>query len=380
MPRPRMVIAAVVALGAVATAGAGAVGVAQAHGPAPTTPSRHAEPTPVPARPAPARADRAARSTEVAPLARLSPPDVVVGLPRQIAADRLQRLRRQPGVSAVAVLDPGQLHIRGRTLHAIGVDAGEVRGFTPSLTARSDVLWQSVARGELTVTYAKSRPLRHRLGRTVTVRGSHHHLVQVRMGAFASVGLGNAQAVVDHADARLLGLHVGRRIVISAPQLSIGAVEAMVHRILGRRAQIHGARPETVDQSVMSDYARATIPSSYLALYRAAATTCAGLPWTVLAAIGAVETGHGVDTRTSSKGAVGPMQFLPSTFAAYGIDGGGDGFVDIRDPADAVYSAARYLCLSGGGRGGQALYDAIWAYNHADWYVREVLAYAVAYS
>jgi membrane-bound lytic murein transglycosylase B len=100
----------------------------------------------------------------------------------------------------------------------------------------------------------------------------------------------------------------------------------------------------------------------------------------VLAGIGAVETGHGSDVRRSPKGAVGPMQFLPSTFAVYGMDGDGDGRADVMNPADAVYSAARYLCLWGGGRGGQALYDAVWAYNHAVWYVRRVFAFANAYA
>jgi membrane-bound lytic murein transglycosylase B len=139
-------------------------------------------------------------------------------------------------------------------------------------------------------------------------------------------------------------------------------------------------RPPHVDQAVISAYARSVIPTRYLALYRAAASTCRGLPWTVLAAIGTVETGNGANTSTSSKGAMGPMQFLPSTFAAYAVDGDGDGVANIQDPADAIYSAARYLCAWGAGLGGQSLYAAIFAYNHADWYVREVIRLAIAYS
>jgi membrane-bound lytic murein transglycosylase B len=89
-----------------------------------------------------------------------------------------------------------------------------------------------------------------------------------------------------------------------------------------------------------------------------------------------VETHHGRGTMVSSAGALGPMQFLPGTFARYAVDGDHDGKADIMDPADAILSAAPYLCANGAGAGGQQLYSAIWHYNHADWYVRLVLALA----
>jgi peptidoglycan hydrolase CwlO-like protein len=117
----------------------------------------------------------------------------------------------------------------------------------------------------------------------------------------------------------------------------------------------------------------------YLSLYRQAATTCPGLSWTVLAAIGQVESGHGRNPSTSSAGAMGPMQFLPSTFAHYAVDGDHDGVANIMDPYDAIYSAAAYLCANGAGNGPDALYSAIWHYNHADWYVQMVLALAKRY-
>jgi membrane-bound lytic murein transglycosylase B len=118
----------------------------------------------------------------------------------------------------------------------------------------------------------------------------------------------------------------------------------------------------------------------FLALYQKAASYCQGLSWTILAAIGQVESGHGRNDGPSYAGAEGPMQFEPSTFEAYGIDADGDGVKNIDDPADAIYSAANYLCANGAGGGGQALYNAIWHYNHADWYVNMVEKLASLYA
>jgi membrane-bound lytic murein transglycosylase B len=96
--------------------------------------------------------------------------------------------------------------------------------------------------------------------------------------------------------------------------------------------------------------------------------------WSLLAAVGQVESGHGRNNGPSSAGAVGPMQFMPATFAIYGVDGNGDGVRDPWEFHDAIFAAARYLCASGA-RGGsdQGIRTAIFAYNHAQWYVDLVL-------
>ena len=323
-------------------------------------------------------ADRNEQRT-VAPLRRLTPPDVAVALTRPARPAELKRLWHVAGIRSVAALDVGTITVRGHHLRAIGVDAGRIRAFTPTLTAQSNALWQSVASGDLTIGYAAAQSLRNRLGYPVDASGRAGHNASLRIGAFASIGLGSAQALMSHGDAARLGLHADRRLFISAPHLDVGTIAVDVRRIVDKHAVVWSVRPPVV-QNPMSAFAQATIPASYLALYRSAASTCPGLPWTVLAGIGAVETGHGANVHRSVKGAVGPMQFLPSTFAAYGVDGNGDGYADINNPADAIYSAARYLCLWGASRGGQSLYDAIWAYNHADWYVRLVVQYANAYA
>ncbi|MDT0267224.1 bifunctional lytic transglycosylase/C40 family peptidase [Streptomyces sp. DSM 44915] len=124
------------------------------------------------------------------------------------------------------------------------------------------------------------------------------------------------------------------------------------------------------------------IPPTYLALYHQAATECPGLPWTVLAAIGKVETDHGRHpTMVSTAGAIGPMQFLPSTFVRYDqpVPPGGSDPPTPWDPVNAIHAAARLLCAHGA-RHGADLERAIWHYNHADWYVDQVLDQADQYA
>ncbi|MCA3748765.1 MAG: lytic transglycosylase domain-containing protein [Rubrobacter sp.] len=115
----------------------------------------------------------------------------------------------------------------------------------------------------------------------------------------------------------------------------------------------------------------------YMRLYREAAREYGfGEDWYVLAAIGRVESGHGRDMGSSAAGALGPMQFLPSTWLRAGVDGDGDGVANIMDPEDAIPAAARYL-RDAGAPGDW--YAALYAYNHAGWYVRQVLAVAEGY-
>ena len=98
--------------------------------------------------------------------------------------------------------------------------------------------------------------------------------------------------------------------------------------------------------------------------------------WYILAAVGKVESDHGRNLGPSSAGAMGPMQFLPSTWEAYGMDGNGDGVANIMDPEDAIPAAASYLKAGGAP---EDWYAALYTYNRAGWYVKKVLRVAEAY-
>jgi murein DD-endopeptidase MepM/ murein hydrolase activator NlpD len=114
---------------------------------------------------------------------------------------------------------------------------------------------------------------------------------------------------------------------------------------------------------------RFRVPPFLLSIYQAAGIQY-GVPWQVLAAINEIETDYGRNLNISTAGAVGWMQFLPSTWREWGVDANDDGRKDPYNPVDAIFAAARYLKAAGADTD---LKRSIFAYNHADWYVQSVL-------
>jgi hypothetical protein len=165
------------------------------------------------------------------------------------------------------------------------------------------------------------------------------------------------------------------------------------------------------------------IPSTVLAAYQRAATGLAatqpgcGITWPLLAGIGKVESGHASGGRVDATGltrgrilgpvldggpgmaaisdtdqgrydgntswdrAVGPMQFIPGTWATFGADGNGDGVKDPHNVFDAALAAGEYLCSGGADlRSPQGLVQAVLRYNHSMDYVSTVLLWMQTYS
>jgi cell wall-associated NlpC family hydrolase len=164
-------------------------------------------------------------------------------------------------------------------------------------------------------------------------------------------------------------------------------VFAVVFLVLGLMAL--GLATSLIGGGAPSPSAQQDIPPQLLPVYQTAADSCPGLPWSVVAAIGKVETDHGrstapgVHSGANFAGAAGPMQIgiagkAGNTFAGYAIDADGGG-ANVYSPVDAIFTAANYLCQNGASRGADVA-GAIFAYNHADWYVTKVLAIASTYA
>jgi soluble lytic murein transglycosylase-like protein len=129
---------------------------------------------------------------------------------------------------------------------------------------------------------------------------------------------------------------------------------------------IPGAAPRGVPNFFIDKF---RIPPFLLPIYQAAGAQY-GVPWEVLAAINEIETDYGRNLNVSSAGAQGWMQFMPATWKGYGVDANGDKQADPYNPVDAIFAAARYLKAAGAEK---SIKKAIFAYNHADWYVDSVL-------
>ena len=180
---------------------------------------------------------------------------------------------------------------------------------------------------------------------------------------------------------------VARRRLAPAAVAALALLLAVIFLIvMGALGAIFGLRPLFSGGYHPSQLARADIPAQYLQLYVAAGRRYGIDPW-ILAGIGSVETDHGRLTAPGVRSGVnafgccaGPMQFSvvgsPSTWDRYGIDGNDDGRTSVYDPADAIPAAARYLVASGAP---EDYHAALFAYNHAEWYVTQVLAKAAEY-
>ena len=173
------------------------------------------------------------------------------------------------------------------------------------------------------------------------------------------------QAVATDTDGSRVGIvglrvHLGTRVAGLAPgsELWVGIAAA------AREAPAKALR------------ATDEIPGRLIPIYRRAGARY-GVPWVLLASINKFETGFGTNLSVSSAGAVGWMQFLPSTWKRYAVDASGDGKADPYSPRDAINAAARYLEAAGVRTN---LSAAVWSYNHSVPYVNTVIAQARLYA
>ena len=316
-----------------------------------------------------------------APPRQLFVPDLIAATQAGITRTQLARISKLAGVRAVLPVDGGKVTVNGQSANVLGVAPQAFRSWTPPETAAANAVWTDLSKGQLVSTHAAAGKLHLSGGNSYQVSAA----VQARVpfGAQTALSIPGADAIVDQARSAQLGLAKDFAVLINAPGVNLVTLMAKVRSVIGAGAKVVNLVPVvTVSKlPVTVNVPTAGVPSSLLTLYKASAEMyCPGMSWTVLAAINEIESGDGANVGPSSAGALGPMQFLPSTWADWGISAFGQPSPpDIMNPLDAVPSAARLLCAAGAGRPA-TLSQAIFAYNHATWYVDEVLALASEYA
>ena len=315
------------------------------------------------------------------PPRQLIVPDLMAVVPGGITAAQLTVIGSLPGVRAVLAVDGGQVTINGHRASVLGVPMPAFRSWVPPVTAAATGVWSRLAGGQLITTGATESRLGLAVGHTYQVSAATSE--PIPFGAAALLNIPGVDAIVDSGLSARLGLAANVAVLINAPAASLATLMSQVRSLIGTSGTVASLVPVAATPALPVDTTVPTgRPANYLQLYQeSAAGYCPGLSWTVLAAIGEIESGDGANDGPSSAGALGPMQFMPATWKTWGIDGFGEtGPPDIMDPLDAVPSAARMLCADGAAAGGTALAAAIFDYNHAHWYVTEVLDLAGEYA
>jgi hypothetical protein len=179
---------------------------------------------------------------------RLSPQILVAG-GATLPSDVIAKIRGYKGVKGVEVVDAVQALVGGKRVGLMGVDPSTFRAYTPKPTAESDALWANVAAGDAAVSFTLGQDGGLQLASQVPIGGQTRQ-VQTRIGAYATMGIGDVDAVVSHAVAKSLGMPVGNGLLISAPKVKLDKLNTW----LSKKVLPKGAKPVLLNPKL--DYVR----------------------------------------------------------------------------------------------------------------------------
>jgi cell wall-associated NlpC family hydrolase len=178
----------------------------------------------------------------VAPLRNRLTAHLLVAAPTSLPAAAAATVRRIKGVRGVEIVDAAQALVAGKRVGLLGVEPSTFRTYTPKPTAESDALWRNVAAGDVAITFTMGSDGGVRLGSQVPVGGSRQQK-QMRVGAYATMGISDIDAVVSRTTAQTLGMPVGNAMLISAPKTDLTKLTKQLHRVLPRQARAIEVNP-----------------------------------------------------------------------------------------------------------------------------------------
>ncbi|WP_328593975.1 C40 family peptidase [Actinomadura macrotermitis] len=180
----------------------------------------------------------------VAPLGRRLSPHVLVAAPSSLPGDTIEKIRRIKGVQGVEVVDAVQAMVAGKRVGVLGVDPSTFRNYTPKPTAQSDALWRNVAGGDVAISFTMGSDGGVQLGSQVPVGGQGGRQSQVRVGAYATMGIGDVDAVISHATAQSLGMPTANALLVSVPKTKPAAFIKGLKKLLPKQAKAVEVNPQ----------------------------------------------------------------------------------------------------------------------------------------
>ncbi len=167
----------------------------------------------------------------VTPLKKEITPHVLVAAGQTLPADAVRRVRQVKGVRDVEVVDAARALLGGKRVGVMGVEPSTFRAYTPEASAKSDALWRNIAGGDVAVSFTMGNDGGVPLASWTQVGGTAHQ-TSVRVGAYATMGIGQVDAVVSHATARSIGMPSGNALLVSAPHTNVRRLEKALGAVL----------------------------------------------------------------------------------------------------------------------------------------------------
>jgi cell wall-associated NlpC family hydrolase len=174
----------------------------------------------------------------VLPLRQRLTPQILVAGATTLPPGAVAQIRKYKGVQGVELVDAVQALVGSKRVGLLGVDPSTFRSYTPKPTAESDALWRNVASGDVAVSFTLGQDGGLQLDSHVPIGGKTRQ-VQTRVGAYATMGIGQVDAVVSHNVARSLGMPYGNALLISAPKADLGKLS----KWLTKKALPKGVKP-----------------------------------------------------------------------------------------------------------------------------------------
>ncbi|MCP9950245.1 C40 family peptidase [Actinomadura madurae] len=190
-----------------------------------------------------ASGNSALSSSAVAPLGRRLTPHVLVAAPSTLPASFVQKVRGAKGVQGAEVVDAVQGMVAGKRVGLMGVDPSTFRNYTPKPTAKSDALWRNVASGDVAISFTMGNDGGVKLGSQVPV-GGRQNQSQLRVGAYATMGISDVDAVISHTTAQALGMPTGNAMLISVPKAEPKAFIKKLRKVMPKQAKAVAVNPE----------------------------------------------------------------------------------------------------------------------------------------